>query len=360
MKDWEHTSSEFETTLVSQLTKIKGLSYAIPSRHENRLGSGVERVDLELEVSVGAQRKTKIVVEAKRMGSPRVVRDAIYQLKHYLSQFSSENVYGVVGVPFISPESAQLCLEAGLGYLDLSGNCHFEFEGVYIHIKGNANRFKSERSLKTLFSPKATRVLRYLLSDIHRLWKVKDLQVESGVSLGLVSNIRKLLLDQEWSSKENPLQVKKPEKLLDAWKAEDDWKKRTEVREYSLLISNPNEAVSKIHRLLGDLPHAFTQWTAANLKHPFADTEIITVYVKRFPDDNSLKECLLARRVDSGGRLKVVVPQDIGVINPLQWVDGVPLVPDVQIYLDLQKAGYRGEEAAEELRHWADFSGGWQ
>ena len=64
-----------------------------------------------------------------------------------------------------------------------------------------------------------------------------------------------------------------------------------------------------------------------------------------------------ARRVEEGGRLRLVVPKDEGVFNPAQIVNGLPLASDVQIYLDLVNAGLRGDEAANELRRWPDFSG---
>ena len=84
-----------------------------------------------------------------------------------------------------------------------------------------------------------------------------------------------------------------------------------------------------------------------------------TVYVEAFPDEALLSEALLARRVDNGGRLRLVVPRDEGVLNPLQTAHGLPLVSDVQLYLDLLRAGLRGDEAAAELRRWPDFAGGW-
>lgn len=57
MKEWKNTLSEFETTLVSLLLQIKGLSYVIPFQHEDSLETSLMRVPIELEVSVGAQRK---------------------------------------------------------------------------------------------------------------------------------------------------------------------------------------------------------------------------------------------------------------------------------------------------------------
>lgn len=66
------------------------------------------------------------------------------------------------------------------------------------------------------------------------------------------------------------------------------------------------------------------------------------------------------RPVSGGsGRLRLVLPKEEGVLHPQQTVQGFQLVSDVQIYLDLQRAGLRAEEQAEELRRWPDFSEGW-
>jgi hypothetical protein len=82
--------------------------------------------------------------------------------------------------------------------------------------------------------------------------------------------------------------------------------------------------------------------------------------VKKFPDEALIKERLLGRRVSGGGgRLRLVLPKDEGVLNPQQTAQGFQLVSDVQIYLDLQRAGLRANEQAEELKRWPDFAGGW-
>jgi hypothetical protein len=87
---------------------------------------------------------------------------------------------------------------------------------------------------------------------------------------------------------------------------------------------------------------------------------VITAYVKKFPEQSLIEEKLLARRVSSGGRLRLVLPKEEGVFHPAQVVRGFHLVSDVQIYLDLLRAGQRGGDQAAELRKWPDFAGGWR
>jgi hypothetical protein len=49
------------------------------------------------------------------------------------------------------------------------------------------------------------------------------------------------------------------------------------------------------------------------------------------------------------------VPRDEGVFQTVRHVDGVPIVCDVQIYLDLLQVGLRGPDQAKALREWEGF-----
>jgi len=64
---------------------------------------------------------------------------------------------------YVSPESAEICKKDGIGYLDLAGNCRLSFDQVFISREGFRNRFTKRRDLRSLYAPKATRVLRVLL-----------------------------------------------------------------------------------------------------------------------------------------------------------------------------------------------------
>jgi hypothetical protein len=319
-----------------------------------------QRADWLLKVKASTQSWT-LIAEAKKLGQPREVRTAILQLRHYLSLLpAGRPSYGIILAPYISEESARLCEEAGMGYADLAGNAFLSFGQVFIQRRLAENPFYEKRAVKSIFTPKAARILRQLLQGPLQIWKVKDLAFAAGVSLGHVSSVRQQLLDQEWAVEESPgIRITRPEAVLDAWAASDRWKERTETREYSLLLKDPLEIATQLHSFLGSQPHAFTQWLAAGLRHPHSSTPVTTVYVKQFPDEQNLQKQLLARRVETGGSLRLVIPSDEGVMNPLQTVHGLPLVSDVQLYLDLTSAGLRGEEAARELRQWKDFSGGW-
>ncbi len=352
---------QFQATLRELVARVPFLRLA-SLKQAVKLGKDrIGRPDWLAELRVGDQSWT-LVAEGKKSGQPREVRSAVLQLKHYLSLLPPDKPsHGLVLAPFISEESARICAEAGVAYADFVGNARLSFDRIFIETRAAGNSLSVKREAKSVFSPKATRVLRLLLQGPLRAWKVKDLAAAADVSLGHVSAVRQQLLAREWAEEEEGgLRIIKPDALLEAWAAADDWEKRTETREYSLLEYDPAKVAAKLEETLGGKKHAFTQWFGAFLRQPYTLPIVTTVYVEDFPDDGLLKNILQARRVDAGGGLRIVRPKDEGVFLCPQEIRGRQVVCDVQLYLDVIRAGLRGDEAALELRGTANFSGGWK
>lgn len=352
---------QFEALLRGLLGRVPFLKLVSLKKDAKVSPQSHDRVDRLAQVTAG-DRQWTLVVEEKRLGQPREVRTAVLQLERYLKHLPEDVPrYGLLLAPFISEESAKICAEAGIGYADLAGNARLSFDQVFIETRSPENPFREKRETRSLFAPRATRVLRVLLQGPLRPWKVTELAESARVSLGWVSAVRQQLLAREWAA-EAPggLRVTKPSAVLEAWVKADDWEKRTRTHEYSVLINEPLELAEKLKNALADEPPVFTQWFAGWLRHPYTTPVVVTAYVKKFPDEALIKEKLLGRRVSGGGgRLRLVLPKDEGVLHPQQTAQGFQLVSDVQIYLDLQRAGLRAEEQAGELKHWPDFAGGW-
>jgi Transcriptional regulator, AbiEi antitoxin, Type IV TA system len=356
----------FEALLLSLFNKVPFLQ--LESIAKDDVNSYSKKFAIETPVRPDWTAKVRasgrlwtLLVETKLLGQPQQIRNATLQLGRYLSLLPEKfHRYGIVLAPYVSQESARICEEAGLGYADLAGNARISFDNVYIETRSADNPFRERKEVKSLFAPRACRVLRLLLQGPLRPWKTIKLAKESDVSMGWVSAVRHQLVAREWAvSDSSGFRVSNPNGLLDAWAAVDNWKARTEVREYSLLLSDPTEIAKSLHDFFGDRRHAFTQWFAGWLRHAYTVPQIVTAYVDDFPDQNAVEEQLLARRVEEGGRLWLVRPSEPGVFLPSQSVQGFSLVSDVQIYLDLLAAGRRGDEQATELRKWPDFAGGW-
>lgn len=347
--------------LTGHLSRVPGARLSSLTTDSGRATKGPGTA-LTAEITLHG-RSLSLLIEVTAIGLPRAITEAIFNIRQRVATAPKKNVtLGVVVAPFIGATAAKLCEVAGIGYFDLSGNALLSSPGVFLERRVPENPFYVKREQRSLFSDKAARVVRTLLSHPGEEWRVASLADEARVSAGHVSQVRKLLLDRQWAEvSDEGLRLTHPEVLLDAWAAADDFSKRTEVQEFATLFAEPTEIARKLHAHfeIHTVEHAFTQWFAASLRRPHTTIPVVSVYVKEIPDVVAFCKDLLARPASpGGGKLRLIIPKDEGVLTPTQVVDGLPLVSDAQIYLDLLKAGLRGDEAAKELRAAPDFRGG--
>jgi hypothetical protein len=302
--------------------------------------------DLLLEVTVGNCRR-RIMVEVKSPGEPRQVRYAIQQLREYLSQF--EDTYGVVGAPYISNDTARICRENKVGYLDLAGNCFLNFEHVYIERKNFPNPNVERRPLRSLFAPKSSRILRVMLSNPKRSWQVQELADMAKVSLGLVSKVKQRLLDLEYAGEENKnILLRRPMDLLDKWAESYSFRKQNRMYDY-FGFGKPKELERNVAEYCQrkKIPYALTLFSGAARVAPFARYTRGFVYVGKGIQE--VAESLGLKEVSSGPNLTILEPFDEGVFYGSRKIEGLSVACDVQIYLDLVGYRGRGEESANFL-----------
>jgi outer membrane receptor protein involved in Fe transport len=115
------------------------------------------------------------------------------------------------------------------------GTTDRSFDKVFMQKTDYPNRFKEKRDLKSLYAPKAERILRVLLCNPGKKWKIKELAVESGVSLGQASNVKRILFDRELiSGKRGEFSLTDPLTLLGEWAENYDYRKNVVQEFYSL------------------------------------------------------------------------------------------------------------------------------
>jgi hypothetical protein len=287
-----------------------------------------------------------LVIEVRKIGQPRMIREATNQLLRLKN--SLPDSYGVVMAPYISPQAAEICLKEGFGFADLAGNCLLCFDQVFISKEGKENPFGRKRDLRSLFSPKAERVLRVLLSAPAQWWKVQSLADTAGVSLGQSFNVKRLLVDREWIETGNKgFRLTAPTNLLAEWEENYDFR-RSSVREYYTL-----RPIADIERMLAEscerdkTAYALAGFSSAARYAPMVRYQRVMAYV--LGDLDGVTQRLELKPITSGANVNLISPYDEGVFYGAQLKDEAKVTSPVQTYLDLRQIKGRGEEAADFL-----------
>lgn len=288
-----------------------------------------------------------IYVIVKSLGTPKSTRNAVNGLLRYLQNHPS--AYGIFIAPFISQRSASICDQAGIGYLDLSGNCRIAFQQVFISRENFPNKFPTTASLSSLYSPKSERVLRVLLTFPYRPWKTIELANKAQVSPGMITHIRKKLEAEELSeTTPEGLRLVEPEKLLQAWTEHSSLQRNQRFDYYSL------KPISELEKVLAEMcntmniPYALTGFSAANRLAPMVRSQRLMAYIDGQEID-LLATRLGLKPVTSGANVLLYKPYDAGVLWNSQIADGISIATPIQVYLDLSNIRGRGDEAAEFL-----------
>ena len=306
------------------------------------------RPDLLVKVRLPDGLQT-LACEVKNSGQPRMVREGVNALLRYRQALP--NTYGVVVAPYVSPAAAEICSQEGVGYVDLAGNCRLSFGQVYIQKEGRPNPFTQKRDLRSLYSPRATRVLRVLLNNPGKAWKVQALAQEAEVSLGQSFNIKKLLSDREWiRTGPDGFTLTDPWALLAEWTENYDYR-RNQVRDFYSLksLSEIESGLAEACRKEG-IEYALTGFSGAARMAPFVRYQRVTAYIEGGDDAVKRVASLLnLGQVSSGPNVSLWTPYDSGVFYGVRGFDGISVVSPIQLYLDLRRLHGRGEDAADFL-----------
>lgn len=293
----------------------------------------------------------KILCQVKASGQPRIAREACLLLAEAVR--TQRQAYPVFIAPYISPAAATVCDRYNTGYLDFAGNCRLAFDNVFIKRESFPNPAIQKRDLRSLFSPKAERVLRVLVGSGARTWRTQELADTAAVSLGQVASVKKLLADREWIEVTGTgFQLKsfdesiKP--LLDEWITAMRPERVSSQGYYSLKPVPETEALLVEAAQRCDARLSFTGFSAASRFSPAVRYTRVSAYI-----DAELAAAVAAgaglKPVPSGANVSLIAPYDAGVFYGNREIAQAPVVSPVQIFLDLSQIKGRGEEAAQSI-----------
>ncbi len=292
----------------------------------------------------------RLLCQVKSSGQPRIARDACLALLD--ATRSGKRDYPVLIAPYLSPAARAICDQYDVGYFDLAGNCRLSFDQIYIRREGFPNSSAQKRDLRSLYSPKAERVLRVLLAAGKRNWRTQNLANEARVSLGQVANVKKLLAGREWiESEATGFRLGSLDgavlPLLKEWSGNYRRKPSTAIDYYSMKPIPQMEAELAEASRQSKVQLAFSGFSGAARFAPAVRYQRITAYF--FGDLPQLTGRLGLKPVSSGSNVTILEPYDEGVFYGAKEIEGAPIVSPVQLYLDLMQIKGRGEEAASAI-----------
>ena len=290
--------------------------------------------------------KQIVYLEIKTLGTPKSTREAVNLLVRQIQNDPAS--YGILVAPYIAPRSAAICKESGIGYVDLSGNCSIAFQQIFINREKSGNQYPFKTGLSSIYSPKSERILRVLLVYPYRTWKAIDLAKEAQVSLGMITQVSKKLIEEEWLKKTSQgISLTQPEKLLVDWSNNYTIKRNVQNNYYSMKpLQDLEIEIADTCRKL-NIPYALTGFSASNRLAPMVRGQRAMLYVSR--DIDSVAEKVGLKPVESGANIILIQPYDDGVFWNAKSIGDLEISEPVQVYLDLKRYPGRGEEAADFL-----------
>jgi len=307
-----------------------------------------QRADFEARVRLGKQR-VSLLVEYKDVSSEARLMEAIELLRSRQARHSNE--HWVFAAPFLSPSRQNLLREWNVPFFDFAGNAWITGDATHIDRRGFPNPFLEQRRSRDPFSDKASLVLRSLISSGPGRG-VRSIAEEVGLSPGYVSKVVQELERRGYVARhEGGLVLRHGRELLQDWAGA--YRKRSiETKDYFVQARSAMavmDAMKQSLHLAGD-QYALTMQAGASLIVRYADFDSVDVYVRQAEVAAAMAHELNAREVDRGANLRIALPYyRVSAFFGRQEVEGLSLVSDVQLYLDLYDYPLRGREQAEQL-----------
>jgi hypothetical protein len=297
----------------------------------------------------------EIAVEAKARITPQTAMSVCEQMRKI-----SGDMIPLVFAPVISPRVAEILEQCGVGYVDQAGNCRVRSarHRLLIDRHGYKSLARPPKGIADLFSPKSSRIVRAMLAQPVKGWKVRELAMHAdvGVSVGLVAKVKQTLVEESYAIEhKRQLYLRDPVGLLENWAkyySENHLGPADQIPMY--FRGNTELAEQAVAHWCrdNDIPFALAGFSAAWRLAPEVRYNVAAVYVDSRGFDRKMLGGLGSheggRPVETGANLLLWRPYDPSVLvgSRVEGEAELPATSAIQTLLDLRRLGGRGEEAA--------------
>lgn len=343
-----------KTQIITKLVQREGLTVLknlllqsgllVSSTETNVVAHDFYDAVIKVRRKPGAEQM-RLGVVMKSSGVPRF----LFEFAGEVAMNRERNLYPVFVAPYISERGAEILRFHKIGFCDLAGNAHLETDMFLVSRKGSSNPAPKRKEVRSLFAPKATRIIRAMLLDPLKGPTQSGLASDLKLSIGYVHTVLKKLLDQQYVFRErDKWYVADREGLLTAWANAYSFSLNT-ITSTLYTPESPEDFARRLDQYCSQkaINYALTLFAAARYRAPFVSYPRLHAYFSG--DIEDLIENLGLRIVSPGANIILVSPYDEGVYDGSQRLEDCRIISDVQLYLDLVNFGGRGEDQAAEL-----------
>ena len=308
------------------------------------------RPDAEMEVELPGGELKMCAVEFESNARRVPIEHALHQLRSH----SEHEVQPVIFAEHLGRPMRERLRQEGVWFGDLSGNRFFKSRGFLVDREVAEKSAQARRPAASVFADRNSRLLRYLLMRPAQQVGVRELAGRIGLSPSAVSNgLGKLREMGYLESNQQRLELVAREDLLEEWVS--FYRPRFRRQDESRYYVHARNAEELLERLKGLRRAAAPAWGlslhgGASLVAGFAQFREVHLYIS--PEEPKLQgefiRGLDARPAEGKANLVFLSPfYRHSVLFESRVVEGLRVVSDLQLFLDLSCFAQRGKEQAD-------------
>lgn len=317
-------------------------------------GSAMVRTDAIVEVDWEGN-SYQFVVEIKPQASPKVIDQAITQVKSYISQVSGKgkasHYYPMLIAPYLSEDRLEKLAAEKISGLDLSGNGVVIVPGkIFVYRSGAKNKFPSNAPIKNVFRGISSIVPRVFLakpeySSVNEV--LQEITARSGtITIATVSKVLKTLEEELLILRSDAIRLLDGKGLLK--KLRENY--RRPAREQSVLgkVAEPEKVGARLTEFAEqrgilcaiDDPRRYAVMASSN--------PVAKLYAE---DIDSLLSEIEFTETDRFANLELIESRESAIYFDRRREPGerVFYTSPVQSYLELAMGGKREQETAAQI-----------
>ncbi|MGD8298873.1 MAG: type IV toxin-antitoxin system AbiEi family antitoxin [Desulfobacterales bacterium] len=289
------------------------------------------------------------IVEVVAVNSLPVFQNKINKLK---SSGDKDFAVPVLAASYLSPQRQALCRDNGIFFVDLSGNIYIAYKSFFVERAGFPNKYPEKRQRRGPFSDKASLILRELMKNRNRQWGIRELAQKLALDPGYVSRMAKSLEASGYVTRSiRKLSIRSPKEILEDWVRFYDFKKN-ELNTFFIQASNVDSILQHLRKIkiARKMKYALSVQAGASLVAPHAVYKEVHLYVENRQGIEYFCEKLDLRGAPQGANLVLMLPYyKHSFFYDAREINGLRVVSDIQLYLDLYNYPVRGREQAAYL-----------